>query len=145
MVTAFGAKATAGAQTGMVRSPPTSVIDRVPVRFGSIAVPEVAARDVGGRPTSELPAMPTVGRLVAVALIAAFVIWRLVLALSRGGLKLFDPFFWTKPNYASLFDGPVVTRDRNPLGYWFGVVSQIVISSLFLWIFISMYLQRISP
>jgi hypothetical protein len=84
--------------------------------------------------------MPTVGRLVAVALIAAFVIWRLVLALSRGRLKLFDPFFWTKPNYASLFDGPVVTRDRNPLGYWFGVVSQIVVSSLFLWIFISMYL-----
>jgi hypothetical protein len=88
--------------------------------------------------------MPTVGRLVFVALLAALVIWRFVLALSRGRLKLFDPFFWTKPNYPSLFDR-VVTRDRNPIGYWFGVVSQVLISSLFLWIFISMYLQRISP
>jgi hypothetical protein len=100
--------------------------------------PQELGRDTG------VTAMPSTEKLIVVAVLAAFVIWRLVLALSRGRLKLFDPFFWAKADNASLFDGRVVTRDGNPFGFWFGVVFQILLSSLFFWIFISMYLQRIS-
>jgi hypothetical protein len=91
-------------------------------------------------------AMSLTQQLILVAVLATFMIWRLVLAVSRRRLKLFDPFFWAKADTAmgeaSFFDGRIVTRDSNPFWYWCGVVFQILLSSLFLWVFVSMYLQR---
>jgi hypothetical protein len=61
--------------------------------------------------------------IAVLALVDAFVVWRFMLALSRGRMTI-DPLFWID---TPSFGGFEVTRARNPIFYWGGMLSLMLL------------------
>jgi hypothetical protein len=60
---------------------------------------------------------------VVTVLAEAIVIWRVLRALNRGVIKI-DPLLWLTDMLGSEF---TVIRARNPLWYWFGIVTTLIV------------------